>query len=48
MSGLKEWSAPVLVEMAYTPELRALYYNTTGPQELEHGCGLRRISSYVN
>jgi hypothetical protein len=35
MGGLMEWSAPVLVEMAYTPELRALYYNTTGPQDLD-------------
>jgi hypothetical protein len=35
MSGLKEWSAPELVEMPYTPELRALYYNMAGLQGLD-------------
>jgi DNA-binding transcriptional regulator YhcF (GntR family) len=39
MGGLTEW---------YTPELRALYCNTADPQDLEHVCGLWRISSYVN
>jgi hypothetical protein len=35
MGGLMEWSAPELVEMPYTPELRALYYNTTDLQGLD-------------
>jgi hypothetical protein len=34
-----EWTTPILTEMPYTPELRALYYNTADPQDLEHDCG---------
>jgi hypothetical protein len=30
-----EWAKPNLTEMPYTPELRALYYNTAGPQDLD-------------
>jgi hypothetical protein len=34
MGGLTELTTPTLTEMPYTPELRALYYNTAGVQVL--------------
>jgi hypothetical protein len=33
LTGLMKWSAPVLVEMAYTPELRKLYCEAVEMEE---------------
>jgi hypothetical protein len=48
MSGPTEWTTPILTEMPYKPELRALYYNTGAPQDLERRCKLWQKGSHVN